>query len=159
MIEAEGIVVRTENSIAFVETQRQPGCGSCSSSGSCGVASLSRLFRTHPGTFRVQNPVGAIAGEGVVIGVEEKALLKGSLVLYALPLFLLLLGAVAASLVAPSPAEKENYSIIGATLGLVVGGAGLRLAAGPIGSNSRYQPIILRKISNRKTVCFSQRNK
>lgn len=155
MIEEEGIVVRTENSIAFVETRRQSGCGGCSSNGACGTASLSRLGAKSR-LFEVQNPVGAIAGDSVVIGLEEKSLLKGSLTLYALPLLLLILGALVASFLAPSPNEKDGYSILGAALGLVAGGVGLRLAAARIGADSCYRPIILRKKFGRKIACFSE---
>lgn len=155
MIEAEGIVVRTESSMAFVETQRASACGSCSSKSSCGTSSLAGLMAGKSRFFKVQNPVGAVVGETVVVGLDERALLRGSLALYALPLLMLIAGAVAAGFLAPSVA-REGYSIAGAAAGLAAGVVGVRIVASRLAATSRYQPVIMRRIFQTQVVRFSE---
>lgn len=156
MLEAEGVVVKLAADGAYVETARASSCGSCSSQQSCGTTSLSRLLGGRPLSFRVQNPIGAVVGERVVIGLEESALLRSTLLSYVLPLALLMAGALLGSQVAPAGAAKDLYSVAGAGIGLVLGFAALKWVAERAGGHGQYQPVILRRVFSCNIVKFSE---
>lgn len=145
MIEAQARVVRVDGAVAYVEAQNASSCGGCGSDKSCGVSLLGQMFGGPPREFRALNPVGAQVGDSVVIGLQEHALLKSSLMVYLLPLMLLFMGAIAGLGFAPLAALQEHYSIIGGGIGLVLGFAWVRLHALRLGAGTGFQPVILRK--------------
>ncbi len=147
MIESPAKVVRTDGDVAYVEVRNSSGCGSCGSGNECPTILLSQVFGGANREFRVLNAVGAQAGESVVIGLEEGALLKGSLTMYLLPLVLLFIGAIGSISLSPSAALRDLYSIAGGGVGLVAGFIWVKLYAMRLGSNRHFQPVILRKSS------------
>jgi sigma-E factor negative regulatory protein RseC len=146
MLETEGVVVKLGADGAYVETSRASSCGTCSSQQSCGTTSLSQLLGSKSRPFRVLNPIGAAVGERVVIGLEESALLRSTLLSYVLPLALLMAGALLGSQVAPAGAAKDLYSVSGAGIGLVLGFAALKWVAARTGGQRQFQPVILRRV-------------
>lgn len=145
MLETEGVVVKLGADGAYVETARASSCGTCSSQQSCGTTSLSQLLGGKPRPFRVLNPIGAAVGERVVIGLEESALLRSTLLSYVLPLALLMAGALLGSQMAPASAAKDLYSVTGAGIGLMLGFAALKWVAARAGGQRQFQPVILRR--------------
>jgi sigma-E factor negative regulatory protein RseC len=146
MIETEGVVVKLCTDGAYVETARASSCGTCSSQQSCGTSSLSQLLGGTAKPFQVLNPIGAAVGERVVIGLEESALLRSSLLSYALPLAFLMAGALLGSQLVPAEAAKDLYSVIGAGVGLALGFAALKWVATRAGGQRQFQPVILRRV-------------
>lgn len=155
MLEAEGVVVKTGPEGVFVETSRASACGSCSSQNSCGTTTLSQLLGSRKSAFKVLDPIGAAVGERVVIGVEEAALLKSSLLVYLLPLALLLAGAILGSLSAPVHL-MDAYAGWGAIAGLILGFVALKLASARAGTQQQFQPVILRRAFSRNFVKFAE---
>ena len=145
MIETQAKVVRIDGDVAYVEAQTPSGCGSCGSGKDCGTALLSQIFGGSKRELKVLNAVGARAGENVVVGLEEGALLKGSLTMYLLPLVLLFIGAIGGVSLAPGAALRDLYSIMGGGIGLVAGFVWVKLYAMQLSAHARYQPVILRK--------------
>lgn len=141
MLETSGIVTRVENAVAYVETQRTSGCGHCSTEGGCASATYAKFFGAKPTAFKALNPIGAEVGDQVVIGVEEGAVWRGSLVVYLIPLALLLIGALAGSFWA----SGDAYAVLGAGAGAVLGYVWLRAASAVMAGRQRYQPVILKK--------------
>ena len=115
MIEEQARVVQVSGDRAEVAAMRQPACGTCSAQAGCGTALLTSLFPQRALRFWVNNDIGAAPGDRVVIGLDERRLQQGSLLLYALPLLGLLLGAIGG---------EAGFSFIGlpAELGAVVSG-------------------------------------
>lgn len=147
MLETEGLVVRLGVDGTYVETARASFCGSCSSKQSCGTSSLGQLLGRKTSSFRVSNPIGAVVGERVVVGLEESALLTSSLLGYVLPLASLLGGALLGSQFAPAGAATDLYSVSGAVVGLILGIATLKwVAARANGGQRQFQPVILRRV-------------
>jgi sigma-E factor negative regulatory protein RseC len=146
MLEAEGVVVKLGSDGAYVETSRASSCGTCSSQKSCGTSSFGLLLGSKAKPFRVLNPIGAAVGERVVIGLEEAALLRSSLLSYAVPLILLMAGALLGSHLAPIAAELDLYSVVGAGVGLALGFAALKWVAARTGGQEQFQPVILRRV-------------
>ena len=145
MIETQAKVVRTDGDVAYVEAQNSSGCSGCGSGKQCGTALLSQIFGGSKREFRVLNAVGARVGDSVVIGLEEGALLKGSLTMYLLPLVLLFTGAIGGAFLAPNAGLRDLYSIFCGGTGLVAGFAWVKLYAFRLGGNPHFQPVILRK--------------
>jgi sigma-E factor negative regulatory protein RseC len=149
MIETPAVVVRLEGGLAHVESFGANGCGSCSPGKSCATASLGKLFGAKPRLFRALNQIGAKAGDSVVVGIADGALLRGSLAVYLLPLVLLVAGALIATWLAPGTEAREPWSIVGAAAGLVAGVIWLKLFTAKIASDPHFQPVVLRKTADR----------
>ncbi len=94
MIEEQAKVVAVDADCAEILIHKQPACGSCSASRGCGTSLLASWLPRRRLTFRVKNRVNARPGDTVVLGLDETALQKGSLMLYALPLVGLITGAI-----------------------------------------------------------------
>jgi len=154
MLEAEGVIVKIGQEGVFVETSRVSACGSCSSKEGCGTSTLSQLLGSKTSSFKVLNPIGAALGERVVIGMEEAALLKSSLLVYLLPLAFLLAGAIFGGWLAPDSLQ-DAYAVGGVFVGLVLGFVALKLVSANARTNSQFQPVILRRVFSQNFVNFA----
>ena len=94
MIEEKAIIVAVDNDFAWVETQRRSTCSACQVNKGCGTSLLSNVLGQKRTRLRLKNPDGYQAGDQVVLGLEEGALVKGSLLLYALPLVFMFVSAM-----------------------------------------------------------------
>lgn len=146
MLETEGVVTGLDADGAYVETTRASSCGTCSSKQSCGTSNMSELLMGRAKPFRVSNPIGAVVGERVVIGLEESALLKSSMISYVLPLTLLIAGALLGSQLAPADAVKDLHSVAGSVIGLMLGIVALKWVSVRMGGQRLFQPVILRRV-------------
>lgn len=147
MIEETAQVISTEGEFVWVETQRQSTCGGCAANQACGTATLAKVLGNRRTRVRAINRDGARVGDRVVVGIDESALIRGSLAVYAVPLLGLLVGAVLGGLL------SERLLIDGESLTLGLGIAGLlgglvwlRGFTRRIRSDSRYQPVVLRRL-------------
>ena len=119
MIEENARVASIEGELAEVVTERRSACGSCAAQKGCGTSLLAAWFPQRQLRFRVHNAVGARVGDQVVVGLDEAYLQRGALLLYALPLAGLLLGAVGGDLAFEALAlNPEPGAIGGGLLGL-----------------------------------------
>ncbi|HDP89981.1 MAG TPA: Fis family transcriptional regulator [Thioalkalivibrio sp.] len=142
MIEESARVVRLEDGYAWVETQRKSACGQCSASKGCGTSVLDKVLGRRRSVVRVLNPVGAELGDEVVIGLGEGAFVRGSLAVYALPLVTLLAGAMLGQWLG----QADVAAVLGGLAGLAAGFAWVWLFTRRIAGDSRYQPVILRRV-------------
>ena len=94
MIEEKARVVALDGKIAEVVAERHTACGSCSAKTGCGTSLLATWLPNRRLVLRVRNDIDAQIGDTVILGLEEGRFQKGSLLLYALPLGGLLLGAI-----------------------------------------------------------------
>lgn len=150
MIETEGVVVKVEDGIAFVQVQRQSSCGGCAKQGEgCGTSTLMGYFDNKTPLYQARNPLGIKVGERVRIGVEDATLLRGVLAIYLPPLLLLVAGALGGHQLADAPQAAEGYAMLGALAGLAAGFFGARFFSARMTQGGRYQPVILgRKTEN-----------
>lgn len=93
MIENTARVVRTEGELAWVTAESPSSCGACGGKG-CGSSMFVRMLHPREPEYPVMNPISAEAGETVVVGIEDGALLRAAISGYLVPLLLLLLGAL-----------------------------------------------------------------
>ena len=94
MIEEQAKVVALDGGFAEIVAERHSACGSCNAKSGCGTSLLANWLPSRRLLFYLPNDVDAKVGDTVIIGLEEGRLQKGSLLLYALPLSGLLLGAI-----------------------------------------------------------------
>lgn len=148
MIEETGRVVAVEGEFAWVETQRQTTCGACAANKGCGTAVLGKVLGLKRNRLRVVNQLHLNAGDAVVLGIEERALVRGSLAVYTAPLvamFIAVLGGDGGAAYLGIP-YTEGWRIIFALAGLGAGFAWLYMFAGRVRDNPHYQAVVRRKL-------------
>lgn len=148
MIEESAQVVAVEGEFVWVETQRQSTCGGCAAKPACGTAALAKILGQKRTRVRALNHNGAQVGDRVIVGVDESALVRGSLAVYAVPLLALLAGAISGHQL------TQFWSLPGEALTLVLGGSGLWAGLAwlkgftrRIHNDRRYQPVVVRRLS------------
>ena len=156
MIEESATVLTCEAEFAIVETQVKAACGACQAEHSCSTSVLSSLFKRRHSRLRVLNPIQAMPGQRVIIGLPEQALVNLSLISYLLPLLWMILLAIGAEKIAVLFAWKgvELMSISGGLLGLTIGLLLLRRFSHRSQHDASYQATILRQETS-KPVQFS----
>ncbi len=140
MIEEVGVVVGLAGEWAEVETRRTSACGGCAAREGCGASALAQVFGARPSVVRAANPILALPGERVVVGLPEGAFLRAAAVLYLLPLLGLLIGALAGQ-----TAAGERGAVLGGLTGLTGGLVGVRRLSRRHFHHPEYQPVILRR--------------
>lgn len=144
MLEEHGVVVAVRGEFAWVETERRSTCDACSMNKGCGTATLSRALGRRRTQVRVLNGLQAAVGDRVVVGLQEDALLRGSLAVYLLPLLMMLLFALVGQGVFRG-AGSEPASVLSGLLGLALGFGWVALFSRGIIRDPRYQPSLLRR--------------
>ncbi|MEE9928304.1 SoxR reducing system RseC family protein [Microvirgula aerodenitrificans] len=141
MIETEASVLSVEHdgAHAWVETRPHGSCGACAGSGGCHSVSISRLFSVGRQHYRVANPVGAQAGDKVIVAVAERALLHGSLLMYLVPVAALFAGASLGAL------AGETASVVAGAAAFAVSLLIIRRLATRYAGRADYQPAIVRR--------------
>ena len=102
MIEERAVVVTSDVDGVVVTTPGRAGCARCAEGRGCGGGVLGRLTeRRQQPTVRAANPDNAefVAGDQVVIGLDDDALIGASLLVYVGPLVAMLGFALVAHLV------------------------------------------------------------
>jgi sigma-E factor negative regulatory protein RseC len=161
MIEERAVILSLDNlssdaksdSVATLEIERKTACGLCGQTRGCGNSIWGKLFAHQSTAFKAQNRINAKVGDSVIVGINEKALLKSALLLYILPLATLLIGAILATKLF---ADTNGNAMLGALVGLVLG---LVWVKGHTMSSSYFklqQPLVLRlATSNENEINFS----
>jgi sigma-E factor negative regulatory protein RseC len=138
-------------SIATLEIERKTACGLCGKTRGCGNSIWGKLFAHQSTAFKAQNRINAKVGDSVVVGINERALLKSALLLYILPLVTMLIGAILVN----ELMHNNAGAVLGALIGLVLG---LVWVKGHT-TASRYfleqQPVILRLATLDTEIKFS----
>jgi len=149
MLVETGRVVAVDPQGLWVETIRQSTCGTCAAQKGCGHGLLNRYTDGKRGYIRVLPGAAGTGGcevdDQVRISIPEEVILRGSLVVYMLPLFTMLgAAALGAKLSATSP---DSYAMLGAVLGFGLGFALVRWHAWLHRHDSAMQPTLLDVVS------------
>ena len=150
MIEERAQVVALNEQEVWVETQRRSACGQCTANKGCGTAVLSKVMGNKRSRVRTLNPKSTkvSVGDEVIIGIQEQALVRGSLVIYMLPLLLMflfgLLGDVLTSQLLMQ--NQDVLPIVFGMFGLALGFLWVRRFTRSIADDNRYQPVLLRRV-------------
>ena len=125
---------------ATLEIERKTACGLCGKTRGCGNSIWGKLFAHQSTAFKAQNRINAKVGDSVVVGINERALLKSALLLYIVPLVTMMIGAILMN----QFLHNNAVAILSALAGLVLGFIWVKGHT----TASRYfleqQPVILR---------------
>jgi len=147
MIEERAQVIAIKGNQLVLQAQTQSACGSCSASQGCGTSLLSKVIGRKFTQFQAENIVNAVVGDTVIVGIAEDALLKGSLVMYVIPVFGMLVFALLAEyLLVESTQSRDLMIALSALIGLVFGSFISRWYFQRRSSIKLFSPVILRKI-------------
>jgi len=83
MISESGKVVGVDGDRVWVQTIRNSACQSCSARQGCGQRVLASATGGRANQIRVLNRLNAQVGDDVTLAIEETALLRASLLVYA----------------------------------------------------------------------------
>lgn len=156
MIEERAVILSLESetsaahSTATLEIERKIACGLCGQTRGCGNSIWGKLFAHQSTAFKAQNLINAKVGDSVIVGINEKALLKSALLLYILPLASMLIGAILATQIH----DTNVYAMLGALVGLVLGFVWVKGHAMSSSYFKLQQPVILRLATQETTVSF-----
>ena len=144
MILEPGIVVSKAAHSVMVETIQKTTCDSCAAQPGCGHSVLSKLTSS---SVQIRALLGDFdaneirLGQSVTIGIPDHVVVKGSLLVYLVPLTGALLGAWLMGSPIKSP-ELDLISVMGAFVGLVCGGMFVHLRSQKNDNNAENNPIL-----------------
>ena len=118
MIEEEAVVSDVKDDYVWLKTGQREGCGSCSSKDSCSTTVLSPLFKKIDKNLKVHTELSLKPGDVVILGVDEKTLLRAAISLYAIPILVLIIFSIFGQQFALNyyPENVELFSIISGLL-------------------------------------------
>ena len=151
MVEEKALVVAIEGADVLLQTQRRSACQSCSVKQGCGTSVLAKVVGQRSSQILVVNTLDAKVGDEVVIGINDNALVKGSLLIYAVPLILLLAGALLGELWAQAYGfNSELVSIVSAIVGFTLAMVLIRYSLYKTQFKNEMQPHLLRVVQKAK---------
>ena len=97
--------------------------------------------------FQAENNIDAKVGDTVVVGISEDALLKGSVVMYVIPIMGMLIFALVADYFLAALIDHRDLAISASgIMGLVFGSLISKWYFQRQASTQRFTPVVLRKI-------------
>jgi sigma-E factor negative regulatory protein RseC len=143
VIEEQGRIVAVEPGAVWVETLRKSTCSSCSVKAGCGQSLLDQLGASgRRGFVRALSNLQLDVGDRVIIGVREDLLVRGSLLVYLLPL----LGLFAAAVSAEQVGLSEPWVILSALFGFLLACCAVRWRSRITAGDPALQPVVLRAL-------------
>lgn len=140
MLTESALVEAVDGQTAWVSTQRRSACGGCDARSACGSGTLSKVFGGKGSRLKVRNPIAARPGDRVTVAIGERALVRGAVVMYLIPLLLFFLFAALAQVIAGE--YREPVTVLASLAGLLLG---LRLVKRHAAMHARdpvYQAVI-----------------
>lgn len=146
MIEQTATVIDIDGDLLVLETQPESSCHSCSVKKGCGTSVLSGFVGNKLIHFTLPNTLAARKGDRVVLGLPEHAMVKGSTVVYVMPLLVMIAVAVLADHTLALDADKRDLSIAVLSLAsLAMSTLLARWLFRNAATRQAYTPVLLRK--------------
>lgn len=152
MIEETARVIQCQDQYAWVETVRKSACNSCSMNKGCGTGAISKVFGEKRTQLKVINKINASVGDDVLVGIDESALLTGSLLVYLLPIVSLLGFALLGELMAKQLLidNRDLFSIVFGIFGLGLAMWWVRRKTSNLEHANHYQAVIIRRLNGQE---------
>lgn len=155
MIEELAQVVSLDGNDVWVETQRRSACGQCAANKGCGTAVLGKILGNKRSRVRVLNPAAkkVSVGDEVIVGVDEQALVRGSLAIYTVPLLALFLFGLLGEVLAAQLnfVQPDMFVIIISLFGLGLGFIWVKRFSLMVSGSPQYQPVLLHRVLETRT--------
>lgn len=147
MIEEQAEVIEVKGGVLILQAQTQSACGSCVANKGCGTSLLSKVVGRKFTRIQADNSINADVGDTVVVAIPEDAMLKGSLVMYLIPVLGMFVVALLADyLLAPAVQYRDLVIAATAFSGLMGGALVARSYFSSRASAHLFSPVVLRKI-------------
>jgi len=146
MLKETGRIVAIEPDWVWVETISASSCGSCSAQKGCGQSLLAKWAAKNSYIKVLLNgrdPKSFKVNDSISIAIPENVVVMGSLLVYLLPVGLMLMG----GLFGQSWFGSEAMSILGAVIGLLIGGLVVKIYSSFYTRDPRVQPVIVDIVS------------
>jgi sigma-E factor negative regulatory protein RseC len=147
MIEEQAQVIELRGNQLILQAQTQSSCASCAVNQSCGTSVLSKVVGRKFTQLQAENNIGAKVGDTVIVGIAEDALLKGSLVMYVIPIIGMLVFALVADYLLMEMRHRDLVVAISGLTGLAFGSLLARLYFQRQSNVRLFLPVVLRKAS------------
>lgn len=154
MIEEAGRVVAVEAGAVWVETLRRSGCGRCDEPGGCGNGALAQRARERIGRVRALSGLPLKVGDEVVVGIPDGTLLRGTLLIYLLPVLSMVLGAAGGAALFPG----DIGTVAGLLAGLVLAFVLIRRLSRQAVRDPAGQPLVIRQVVAGETAGCERRS-
>lgn len=138
MIEEVGIVTKVEGINARVAVEKRGACEGCSARGTCETKGESM-------EIEALNIAHAREGQTVRISIKPQTYLKGTMLVYGLPLVLFIAGAIAGKNVGEEYFKDINSDVTAAVGGfgaLILSLLGVKIWAKKTETKTEYKPVI-----------------
>lgn len=146
MIEERARVIAIEDDNLLLEAETRAACNACAAKQGCGTSVLSRWVGRKFTRFQAPNTVNAQVGDEVVVGLAEEAMLKGSVLVYLLPLLAMIgFALLADSLISTDAASRDLLVVVSAVAGFALMLFISRWFLSTNSNRSRLTPVVLRK--------------
>lgn len=138
MVEETGIVTKIDGNMAKVLVQKKSACDGCGMQGTC---------QSTPEGMEIEalNAVHAKEGQRVKILMTPRDYLKGTMIVYGLPLVVFITGAIIGKNIGEGYLKDMNSDLVAAVTGfiaLALSLAGVRIWSKKMESNAEYNPVI-----------------
>ena len=114
MIEESAVVVKIEHHQVWVEAASNSACGACQQKSSCTTNALGNLLDKR--AVPVDSAIRLVAGDKVMVAIDEGLLIRASLLLYVVPLMALFAGAGLANWLLAESTRSNDLWIAGSAL-------------------------------------------
>ncbi|MEX0900198.1 MAG: SoxR reducing system RseC family protein [Gammaproteobacteria bacterium] len=141
MIEEQAEVTEVDGQYAWVACRAQQDCARCAAGQGCGGGLLGRWLGNRLQRVRVTHDGSVRVGECVVIGVDDRVVLRAAAIVYGVPLVALGAGALIGEAVSGSDAGAFG----GLVMGLAAGFLWVRSFSRKIPVQRWFQPAVLRR--------------
>jgi sigma-E factor negative regulatory protein RseC len=144
--ETARVIAIDENGQLLLEAQTTTACSACEAKQGCGTSVLSKWVGRKFTRFQVPNTVGARVGDEVVVGLAEEAMLKGSVLVYLLPLLAMIgFALLAEGLISAEAGSRDLIVLVAAIAGFALTLAIARRLLASGSNRRRLTPVVLRK--------------
>ena len=142
-----GIVEKVESGWAWVKTKRSSACASCGSRHHCLTQGGDQML------VKAQNTVQAKKGDEVELYLSSKTKLKGTAIVYLIPVFGIFVGAFTANPLSNALGFNPSLGMTVFTLmGLVMAVFLMRYLANRMDSNQALTPLVKRVIMSARSM-------
>lgn len=146
MIEETAIVVKADGHTVWLESVGNHGCGQCQNKSGCGQV-FSQLFGVKASRFKAESDQLLKEGDKVLLGLDETALIRGSMLVYLLPILaMIILAAVAAAGSTFFNIAHEGFVIVAGLFGFYAAFRYARKKAHKLSNSKSFQPVILKNL-------------
>ncbi len=99
MVEESARVLKVDGDVVWVQAIAKSACGSCQAQKGCGHSLLAKVGQKQIDLPVARNGLDVQADDQVIIGVPEQAILRSSMLMYGLPLGVMIITAMLATLI------------------------------------------------------------